>query len=140
MSHDVPTYGNGLLDHARKLLAIPDLDAFVQWIVECDADPEDPDALSKDANATEVREHLITEWNDTDYESMAYVALNIDRLDELARMTDAQREKIRYLRTRVGESLNFDEWKPMFDLPEDYVAGWAGGVYYGVDKEGRASS
>lgn len=49
-------------------------------------------------------------------------------------MTDEQRAKIIHL---GGDP---DEFRPAFDLPNDWVAGWARGVYYGVAPDGSASS
>lgn len=49
-------------------------------------------------------------------------------------MTPAQIEKIKILK---GDPVDFH---PVFDLPEGWVAGWANGVYYGVNPEGEASS
>lgn len=54
--------------------------------------------------------------------------------NEAPKLTDAQRERIIQL---GGDPSTF---YPTFDLPKGYVAGWAKGVYYGVDEDGRASS
>lgn len=31
---------------------------------------------------------------------------------------------------------NPDDFAPVFDLPTGWVAGWANGVYYGIDPDG----
>jgi hypothetical protein len=49
-------------------------------------------------------------------------------------MTSEQREKI----VRLGGDPS--TFHPTFDLPAGYVAGWAKGVYYGIDEKGQASS
>lgn len=49
-------------------------------------------------------------------------------------MTQAQLDKIALL---GGDPKDFH---PTYDLPQGWVAGWAGTVYYGIDPSGRASS
>lgn len=49
-------------------------------------------------------------------------------------MTPEQRAKIVRL---GGDPATFH---PVFDLPAGWVAGWANGVYYGINPEGEASS
>lgn len=52
----------------------------------------------------------------------------------LDRMTDAQIDKI------INLGGNPSEFHPVFDLPRGWVAGWAGGIYYGIEPRGDASS
>lgn len=49
-------------------------------------------------------------------------------------LNDAQRAKVILLK---GDPMDF---RPVFDLPEGWVAGWANGAYYGIDPDGDASS
>ena len=49
-------------------------------------------------------------------------------------MTQAQLDKIILLGGKA------EDFHPVYDLPKDWVAGWAGTVYYGIDPSGRASS
>ena len=49
-------------------------------------------------------------------------------------LTLAQVEKI------VALGGNPAEFHPVFDLPAGWVAGWAKGVYYGVNPDGEAAS
>ena len=52
----------------------------------------------------------------------------------MAPLTIAQTRKI----AALGGDPN--KFHPVFDLPKGWVAGWAKGVYYGVDPEGGANS
>lgn len=78
-------------------------------------------------------------------------------------MTDAQREALQNICQRYHVAFNEDDYKPAFDLPDGYVAGWVGGrehgfvwradpsggltergpkttIYVGCDPDGRISS
>jgi hypothetical protein len=79
-------------------------------------------------------------------------------------MTEAQREALTSICERYKVSFDEDDYKPAFDLPDGYVAGWVGGnshgfvwsddpvagsltsrgpnttIYVGCDPEGRISS
>lgn len=56
-------------------------------------------------------------------------------------MTDKQEEKLRDLCKRSnGVEFDAKNYRTQFDLPVDYVAGWVGKVFYGVDANGAASS
>lgn len=71
-------------------------------------------------------------------------------------MTQAQRETLEALCRRYNVTFNEEDYKPSFDLPTGYVAGWIGGndhgyadggvhvstttIYVGVALDGQASS
>jgi len=51
-------------------------------------------------------------------------------------VTPAQIAAILALCERFGVVFDPDDWKPRFDLPTGWVAGWAGAIYAGVSPEG----
>jgi len=55
-------------------------------------------------------------------------------------MTDAQEARLRTLCTNYGVVYDPTSYKPTFDLPSDWVAGWVGPIYVGVDPDGHAHS
>ena len=55
-------------------------------------------------------------------------------------MTDEQRAALVELTERFNVPFDPDNYRPTFDLPSDWVAGWVGPIYVGVDPEGRVSS
>lgn len=79
-------------------------------------------------------------------------------------MTDAQQTALIEICKRYKVTYRSDDYKPAFDLPDGYVAGWVGGpehgfvrestneydfewvrtpkttIYVGVDEDGRISS
>lgn len=55
-------------------------------------------------------------------------------------MTDAQRAALTSLCERYGVEFDASHYRPTFDLPSDYVAGWVGTIYVGVSPDGRVSS
>lgn len=75
-------------------------------------------------------------------------------------MTDAQREALQRLCDRYHVEFRESDYRPRFDLPDTYVAGWIGGpqhgfwedgngvmlrsdkttIYVGVDQDGSVSS
>lgn len=55
-------------------------------------------------------------------------------------MTDKQRAKLMALCEGHGVEFNENNYRRSYDLPADYVAGWVGPVFYGVDANGVASS
>lgn len=56
------------------------------------------------------------------------------------RMNEAQREALRELCERNGGTFDELSFRPVFDLPKGWVAGWAGSLYVGCDPNGRISS
>lgn len=64
-------------------------------------------------------------------------------------MTAAQEKALRNICARYGVPFHAEDYNPMFDLPDGYVAGWVGGayqqengptIYVGVSPEGDVSS
>ena len=64
-------------------------------------------------------------------------------------MTEAQDKALRDICARYHVSYRASDYRPTFDLPSDYVAGWVGGyevqtehptIYVGCDPEGNISS
>ena len=55
-------------------------------------------------------------------------------------MNDLQRQALTALAERYNVEINDDNFRPTFDLPAGYVAGWVGPIYVGVSPEGRISS
>lgn len=47
-------------------------------------------------------------------------------------MTEAQREALKNICERYHVEFNEDDYKPAFDLPDGYVAGWVGGQKHGM--------
>jgi hypothetical protein len=40
----------------------------------------------------------------------------------------------------TGDTAQLIDWPHPFDLPPGWCAGWANGVYYGIDPDGQAHS
>lgn len=61
-------------------------------------------------------------------------------------MTEAQRTALTELCQRFHAPFSEDDFRPAFDLPAGYVAGWvkdasgAGRIYVGCSPDGRVSS
>jgi hypothetical protein len=60
-------------------------------------------------------------------------------------MNQVQEEALRSLCERYKVPFNREDYRPTFDLPSDWVAGWVGGqghrkLYVGCSPEGRISS
>jgi hypothetical protein len=57
-------------------------------------------------------------------------------------MTPAQEQALRSLCERYGVAFDAEQFKPTFDLPSGYVAGWVGGdkLYVGCSPDGQISS
>lgn len=55
-------------------------------------------------------------------------------------MNEAQREALTALCERFNVALNEENFRPQFDLPKGYVAGWVGPIFVGCSPEGRISS
>jgi len=56
-------------------------------------------------------------------------------------MTEAQQKALHDLCNRYDVPFDPANFRPTFDLPEGYVAGWIGDkIYVGCDPEGRISS
>jgi hypothetical protein len=55
-------------------------------------------------------------------------------------VNEKQRAALRALCERCNITFVEDNYKPVFDLPQGWVAGYAGTLYVGCDPEGRISS
>lgn len=56
-------------------------------------------------------------------------------------MTKEQEQALRDLCARFGVPFDAEQFKPAFDLPTGYLAGWVGEhIYVGCSEEGRISS
>jgi len=59
-------------------------------------------------------------------------------------MTNEQREALQQLCERYGVTFDESHYRPTFDLPSTWLAGYVGGdsskLYVGVSPEGRISS
>lgn len=55
-------------------------------------------------------------------------------------MNEKQEAALRELCGRFSQEFRPEDFRHPFDLPEGWVAGWAGSIYVGVDPEGRISS
>lgn len=54
--------------------------------------------------------------------------------------TEQQQAALRDVCTRFNVLFDPDMFKPAWDLPEGYVAGWVGPIYVGCSPEGEISS
>lgn len=55
-------------------------------------------------------------------------------------MTEEQRQALEALCQRYNVPFNPQEFRPTFDLPTGWVAGWVGPIYVGCSPEGVVSS
>jgi hypothetical protein len=55
-------------------------------------------------------------------------------------MTPQQSQALRELCERYHVPFVASSYRPTFDLPSGYVAGWVGPIYVGCDPTGRISS
>lgn len=55
-------------------------------------------------------------------------------------LTEAQKEKIKWLAEGYKVEPPYDEFYPQFDLPDGWVAGWVGRIYVGISPEGESHS
>lgn len=55
-------------------------------------------------------------------------------------MNEKQREALGALCERYGTEFSEDKFRPVFDLPRNWVAGWADPIYVGCDPKGNISS
>lgn len=76
-------------------------------------------------------------------------AIFTPRADGKPRMTDAQRDTLWRLCGGYNVPFREDDYTPVFDLPQGWVAGWVGGrdgtngrrtIYVGVSPQGEAHS
>jgi hypothetical protein len=55
-------------------------------------------------------------------------------------ITDAQERALRDLCDRYNVEFDPMAFRPQFDLPTGYVAGWVGPIFVGCSSDGRISS
>lgn len=87
---------------------------------------------------------------DSDSKAMAVVGTPHELVELVARIstavhqaigyTPAQVAKLRDLCKRFEYTFDLGDYRPRFDLPDGYVAGWVGDLYVGVSPDGDASS
>lgn len=56
------------------------------------------------------------------------------------KMNDVQKDALRALCARFHVEFIESDFRPAFDLPEGYLAGWVGSIYVGCSPEGEISS